>query len=88
MIKFSSKLKKTCFWSIWGGGGGAKKFSWQIWLSRTTSHGIPALCQISEKTKETIQRKHLHRSTDGRMDRAYFIGPFQLSLGVQNVNVE
>ena len=20
MIKFSSKLKKTCFWSIWGGG--------------------------------------------------------------------
>ena len=77
MIKFSSKLKKTCFWPIWGGG-----------LSRTISHGIPALCQISEKTKETIQRKHLHRSTDGRMDRAYFIGPFQLSLGVQNVNVE
>ena len=52
-------------------------------LSRTTSHGILAPCQISEKTNDTIPRKSLGRrrtegQTDRRMNRPYFIGPFGL----------
>ena len=37
-------------------------------LSRTTTHGILAPCQISEKTNDTIPRKRLDRRIDGRVD--------------------
>ena len=37
-------------------------------LSRTTTHGILAPCQISEKTNDTIPRKRLDRRIDGKVD--------------------
>ena len=56
-------------------------------LSRTTSHGILALCQNLEKINETIPRKRTDRPKDGRTDgstdRPYVIGPFRLPPGVQ-----
>ena len=71
---------------------GAKKiFPENLALSRTTSHGILALCQNLEKINNTIPRKHLERQKDGRTDgridgrtdRPYFIGPFQLPPRMQ-----
>ena len=55
-------------------------------LSRTTSHGILAPCQISEKTKIQSQEKvwaegRTEGQTDRRMNRPYFIGPFGLFGG-------
>ena len=55
-------------------------------LSRTTSHGILAPCQISEKTKIQSQEKvwaegRTEGQTDRRMNRPYFIGPFRLFGG-------
>ena len=63
-----------------------------MWLSHTTSHGILAPCQISEKTNDTIPRKHLDRRMDGRVEgqkdkQTFFIGPFRLTPGVQKVMV-
>ena len=60
-------------------------------LSHTTLYEFLAPCQISEKTNDTIPRKHLDRRTDGRTegqkdgrtDRPYFIGCFWLPPGVQ-----
>ena len=54
-------------------------------LSRTTSHGILAPCQNLEKINDTILRKHQTDGgrMDGRTDRPYLIGPFQLPQGVQ-----
>ena len=87
MTKFSNKLKKPCFWSILGPfsqfWGKKKMFLENPALSGTTSYEFLALCQISEKTKDTIPRKHLDRRMDIRTDRPYFIGPFWLPLGVQ-----
>ena len=77
MTKFSNKLKKTCFWPI------LAPLSQKIRLSRTTSHGTLAPCQISGKTNDRIPRKHLDRRTEQTMDRPYFIGPFWLLPGVQ-----
>ena len=77
MTKFCNKLKKTCFWPI------LAPLSQKIRLSRTTSNGILAPCQISGKTNDRIPRKHLDRRTERTMDRPYFIGPFQLLPGVQ-----
>ena len=91
MTKFSNKLKKPCFLSIFPILG-AKNFSPEnLALSRTTSHGILASCQTLEKINDTIPRKcpdrrkngRKDRRTDRRTDRPYFIGPFQLSLAVQ-----
>ena len=48
-------------------------FSWIC----TTMQKISSF-QILEKTNDTIPRKRL----DGRTDRPYFIGPFQLTPGV------
>ena len=74
MPKFSNKLKKPFLAHFWPTFiiSGAKFFSQKIQLCHTTSHGILAPCQISEKTNDRIPRKHLDRGTD----RPYFIGPF------------
>ena len=37
-------------------------------LSRTTPNEFLAPCHISEKTNDTIPRKRLDRTTDGRKD--------------------
>ena len=76
----------THFWSIfpifW-----AKKIFWKTRLSRTTSYGFLALRRNLEKTYDAIPRKSpdrwKDRKTDGRTDRPYFIGPYQLPPGVQ-----
>ena len=76
MIKFSNKLKKNLFLVHFGlifPILGVKKFS-----PGTTSHGILALCQNLEKINNTIPRRRRDRWKDGRTDRFYFIGPFQL----------
>ena len=51
-------------------------------LSRTTSNGFLVLCQNSWKNNDTIPRKRPDRRKDGRTDRPYFTGPFQLMPGV------
>ena len=75
MTKFSNKLKKPCFWSIFGpfsqfwGQKKKKKFPENPVLSRKTSQGILALCQNLEKINDTIPRKHPNRRKDGSTDR-------------------
>ena len=71
MTKFSNKFKKPCFWPNLGPFSqfwGQKKFSWKIWLSRTTSYGFLAPCQNLEKIDDTIQRKRWDRQKDGQKD--------------------
>ena len=82
MTKFSNKLKKTLilahFWHFFPILEQKKIFPENPARSHTT-HKFLAPCQISDKTNDTIPRKHL----DGRTDRPYFIGPFWLLPGVQ-----
>ena len=47
----------------------------------------PNTILISEQTNEAILRKVTNRWKDRRTDAAYFIGPFQLWLGVQQRNL-
>ena len=70
MNKFSNKLKKLVFGPFWFHFQflRQKKFSWKIWLSRTTSYGFLAWCQNLEKVNDTIQRKHPDRWKDGWKD--------------------
>ena len=87
MTKFSNKFKKPCFWPILGPFSqfwGEKIFLENPALSCTTSYGFLAPCENLEKVNNVIQRKHLDRQKDGRTDRPYLIGPFQLPLGVQH----
>ena len=86
MTKFSNKLKKPCFWPIFPNLG-QKKYSQNNRLSRTTSYEFLAPHQISEKTNDTIAPKRLDRRMDKKTGRSYFIGPFQLLLGSNNVDL-
>ena len=91
MIKFSNKLKKPCFCPIFPIFGAKKIFPKNPALSCTTSHGILATCQNLEKINDTIPKKtpgqtgQKVRQKDEWADRPYFIGAFQLPLGVQKV---
>ena len=72
MTKFSisNKLIKTLFLVHFGPIFqifGENKFSRKIRLSRPTSHGILAPCQISEKT-DKVPGKRLDRRTGGRKE--------------------
>ena len=87
------------FGSIFSNFWGKKNFLEYLALSRTTSYGFLAPCQNLEKVNDTIQRKQpdrrkaglkdrqkdglKDRQKDRRTNRPYFIGPFQLLLGVQ-----
>ena len=51
-------------------------------VSGTTSKEFLAPCKNSEKSNDPIPRKHPDRQQDGRIDRSYFIGSFQLPMGV------
>ena len=90
MTKYFNIFKKSCFWPIFPIFGAKKFFLGHLTLSGTTSYGFLALHQNLEKTNDKIPRKQPDRQKvrwkdrrrDGRMDRPYFIGPFQL-LGVQ-----
>ena len=86
MTKSFNKFKKPCFWLIFGPFsqilGQKNFFPENPALSRTTSYGLLAPCQNSEKTNDTIPRKRL----DGRTDRPYFIGPLRLPPGLGPIN--
>ena len=69
MTNFSNKLKKPCFSPFFPIFFWEENLPENPALSRTTSHGILAPCQISEKTNDTIPRKSLGRRKDGRTDR-------------------
>ena len=58
-------------------------FQNNLFCSCTTSTGFLAPCQDSEKSNDLIPRKQQDRWQDKRLDRPYFIKPFQLMLGVQ-----
>ena len=64
--------------------GGNKIFLENPTLSCTTSYGFLAPCQNFKKLMIQFQENgQTARRTNRRTDRAYFIGPFQLLLGVQ-----
>ena len=87
------KIQKTLFWAhFWYTFlifGAKTIFLENPAPSLTVSNKFLAPCQNSEKTNDTIPRKHPDRRKDGRMDKRmeeqtpYFKGPFQLLLGVQ-----
>ena len=92
MPKIFNILKKplflTHFWFIFPILGAKKFFLENPALSHTTSYGFLASYQNLEKTNDSIPSKHPNRwkerRTDGKVDRPYFIGPFQLTLGGPN----
>ena len=57
-------------------------------LACTTWQGFLVPCRNSEKPNDPISRKQPNGQLDGRTDRPYFIGPFQLLLGVQKVQLQ
>ena len=60
---------------------GAKTFFQKIGLLCTTSYEFLAPWENSEKSQDQIPRKNPDRCQEGRIDRPYFIGSFQLPLG-------
>ena len=83
MTKFFFKFKKPYFLTIFGPFPqfwGQKKFFHEIELLYTTSEGFLAPCQISEKPNDPVMQDG--QRWKARMDRPYFIGSFQLLLGV------
>ena len=87
--KFSNKLKKNLFfdpfWAHFPNLWSKKICLENPALPSTTSHGILAPCQISEKKLMIQFQENTWREgqKDGRTDRPYFIGPFLLPPRVQ-----
>ena len=65
MNKFSNKLKKPCYWSIFPILMAKRTFPENPALSRTTSHGILVPRQNLEKINDAIPRKGPDRGKDG-----------------------
>ena len=86
MTKFFFKFKNPYFWPI-SNFGGQKRFSRK---SGSVSHNLRFLvqCRNSEKPNDPIPRKQPNRQQDGGADRPYFIGPFQLLPGVQQIQLQ
>ena len=96
-VKINNKIfqyiKKTLFfahfWPIFPIFGAKNFFLENPALSCTTSYGFLASCQNVEKTndkflpRQTKGNAWTDQRTDGRRDRPYFIGPFQLTPGVR-----
>ena len=84
MTKFSFKFKKPYFWPIspilWRKKSFLKKYGTHKLI--TFSSTIPTF----KETYDPIPRKQ--PNTVGRKDRSYFIGPFQLLLGVRQVQLQ
>ena len=83
MIKCFNKIRKPCFWSIFGPfskfWGQNKKFLENPAMSSLTFYGFLATCQNLEKTNDAILKKRPDRRKDGRKDG----GPIQVLSGVQ-----
>ena len=77
MTKSFNKLKKPCFWPIFGPLAQilGKKifFPENPDLSHITYIRVIAPCKNSEKTNAKISRKRLVRRTDRKTDRPYFV---------------
>ena len=56
-------------------------------LQWTNSWGFPTPCQNSGKTNDPVQGKCPDRQKDRKTNRPYFIGTFQLTLRVQQVQL-
>ena len=80
MTKFFFKFKKPYFWPI------SPIFGTKNFFPKNPT--LSCACQNSEKPNDLIPRKHWDRQQDGRMDRHYFIGPLQLPMGVQEVQLQ
>ena len=94
MTQFFFEFKKPCFWSTFSPFSnfwGANNFFQKIQLCHTTSYEFQAPCQNVEKSSNIIPRKHPDTQKAGwkdgkkdrRLDRPYFIEPFQLLPGTQ-----
>ena len=72
MIKCFNKIRKPCFWSIFGPfskfWGQNKKFLENPAMSSLTFYGFLATCQNLEKTNDAILKK-TPRQTEGRTER-------------------
>ena len=68
-------IQKTLFLAHFPNFLGKKGFSKK---SGSVTHIAP--CQNSEKSNDPVLKNHPDRRQDGRTDRRYFIGPFQLLL--------
>ena len=80
MTRFFKKMKKKYFWPIFSNFW-AKELLWKIWLCHVKSYGLLAPCQYLDKTNSIIPRKSPDGKTDAKMNRLYFIRPFQLLQG-------
>ena len=83
MIKCFNKIRKPCFWSIFGPfskfWGQNKKFLENPAMSNLTFYGFLATCQNLEKTNDAILKKRPDSRKHGRKDG----GPIQVLPGVQ-----
>ena len=83
MTKFFLKFK-TLLLANFLNFGGQKKFPQKIWLAQLDK----VLYRNSEKPNDPIPRKQPNTQQDGRTDSPYFMGPFWLLLGVQQVQLQ
>ena len=78
---------KNLFWPI-SQFLGLKVLPKNLILLHRTWWGFLAPCQNSEKPNDPIPRKPLDRWQDSRTNRTYFVGPFLLLPGVQQVQLQ
>ena len=76
-------FKKPCFWPIFPIFGTKNFFLENSAVTHFT--WVFSTMPKFRKTNDTIPRKCPDRRKDERTDRPYFIGPFQLMLGVQQL---
>ena len=89
MVKFFFKLKKKPFVAHFPKIFGQKAFFQKIWLCHIQLHkGFSGTMPNWEKSNDPIQTNHLDKWQDGRTDKLYFKGLFQLPPGVQQVQLQ
>ena len=75
----------THFPNFWG----KKCFSKKIWLCHSKlDRGFWHHAKNQENPNDQIPRKQPNRRQDRRLNRSYFIGPFRLLPGVQQVQLQ
>ena len=88
MPKFFFKFKKPYFWPIFPILGAKKVFPKNLAVTHNLIRVSVPPCQNSEKPNDPIPRKQPDRQQGRKMNRPYFIGPFQLPLGVQQIQLQ
>ena len=82
MAKIFNIVKKTLFLTHFPKFLGKIFFPENPALSRTTSYGFLASCQISEKTNDTVPRKRLDRTEERKDGQTLFYRTLQATTGV------